>query len=228
MARMQVVVVSPHPDDAELGMGGTIARLVDEGHAVLVVDLTNGEPTPMGTPERRLAEAAEADRVLGCTRINLGMPNRELVHSIEHRHALAAVLRSHRCDILFAPHPDDAHPDHIAATRIAEDARFDAKLTKSRILGEPVHPRRIIHYFCTHLRATANPTFALDISSTADRKHRSILAYRSQVVDHAPNRSLPDQIDARDRYFGSRIGTERAEPFWSRELLAIDSLSALR
>ena len=68
---MNIVVVAPHPDDAELGMGGTIARLVHEGHDVLVVDLTNGEPTPCGSPERRMQEAAAADAVLGCKRINL-------------------------------------------------------------------------------------------------------------------------------------------------------------
>lgn len=224
---MQIVIVSPHPDDAELGMGGTIARLVLEGHQVLVVDLTNGEPTPKGSPERRTAEAAEADRILGCRRVNLGMPNRELVATIANRHALAAVLRAHRCEIMFVPHPDDAHPDHIAATRIAEDARFDAKLSRSSIEGDPIHPRRVIHYYCTHLKAVADPTFALDISRTAERKRRAILAYRSQVVDHAPNATLPDQVDARDRYFGTRIGVERAEPFWCRELLAVSGIDAI-
>ncbi len=228
MPRVNIVVVAPHPDDAELGMGGTIARLVSEGHSVLVVDMTDGEPTPRGTPERRAREAAAADAILGCNRVNLGLPNRAVVHSIEARHRLAAVLRSHRCEILFAPHPDDAHPDHIAVTRIAEDARFDAKLTRSSIPGEPIHPRRLIHYYCTHLKSVPSPSFALDITPFAVRKRDAILAYRSQVVEHDPNRSLPDQVDARDRYFGSRIGVEHAEPFWCRELLALDGIASIR
>ena len=224
---LRIVVVAPHPDDAELGMGGTIARLVAEGHSVHIVDLTNGEPTPRGTPEQRAVEAADADRVLGTTRTNLGLTNRALMHTLEARHALAAVLRAQRCEILFAPHPEDAHPDHIAATRIVEDARFDAKLTKSPIPGDPVHPRRLIHYFCTHLKSIPAPTFALDISRHREAKRAAILAYRSQVVDHEPNRRLPEDVDLRDRFIGSRLGVEAAEPFWCRELLGIESLASI-
>jgi len=221
------VVVAPHPDDAELGMGGTIARLVAEGHAVHIVDLTDGEPTPCGTRERRAAEAADADRILGTTRTNLGLANRALVHTLEARHALAAVLRAQRCDILFAPHPEDTHPDHIAATRIAEDARFDAKLTRSAIPGDPIHPRRLVHYYCTHLKAVPAPTFALEISPYRETKRAAILAYRSQVVDHLPNRRLPEDVDLRDRFMGSRLGVEAAEPFWCRELLGVESLRSI-
>jgi bacillithiol biosynthesis deacetylase BshB1 len=224
---VNIVVVAPHPDDAELGMGGTIARMVDDGHSVLIVDMTDGEPTPKGTPARRSQEAEDATRILGCQRLNLGLPNRSVVHGIEARHRLAAVLRAHRCDVVFAPHPDDAHPDHIAVTRITEDARFDAKLSNSTIPGDPIHPRRLIHYYCTHLRAVPAPTFALDISATAERKRASILAYRSQVIDHEPNRTLPDQVDARDRFMGTRLGVERAEPFWCRELLGIAGIGSI-
>ena len=208
-------------------MGGTIARMVDDGHSVLIVDMTDGEPTPKGTPARRRQEAEDATRILGCQRLNLGLPNRSVVHGIEARHRLAAVLRAHRCDVVVAPHPDDAHPDHIAVTRITEDARFDAKLSNSTIPGDPIHPRRLIHYYCTHLRAVPAPTFALDISATAERKRASILAYRSQVIDHEPNRTLPDQVDARDRFMGTRLGVERAEPFWCRELLGIAGIGSI-
>lgn len=225
---MKIVVVAPHPDDAELGMGGTIARLVAEGHEVLVVDLTDGEPTPCGSPERRRAESADADAILGCRRVNLGMPNRTLEHSLANRHALAGLLRVERCEILFAPHPEDAHPDHVAATRIAEDARFDAKLTRCSLPGDPIHPRRLIHYYCTHLRSMPDPTFAIDVTAYRSKKRDAILAYRSQVVDHAPNRCLPEQVDARDRYVGSRLGVDAAEPFWCRELLGLSGIDAVR
>lgn len=224
---MNIVVVAPHPDDAELGMGGTIARLVNEGHDVLIVDLTDGEPTPQGSPSKRVAEAEAARAILGCRRLNLALPNRRLEHTLAARHAVAEVLRMERCEILFAPHPDDAHPDHLAATRIAADARFDAKLSNCNLRGEPIHPRRLIHYYCTHLRSVPDPTFALDISAYSARKRDSILAYTSQVTDHPPNRGLPDSIAARDQFMGSRLGVAAAEPFWCRELLGLRSLDAL-
>lgn len=224
---MNIVVVAPHPDDAELGMGGTIARLVREGHSVTIVDLTNGEPTPCGTPERRAAEAAAADDILGCARVNLGLPNRRLEHTIAARHALASVLRTRRCEVLFAPHPEDVHPDHVAATQIAEHARFDAKLTRSELAGDPIHPRKLVYYYCTHLRSIPDPTFALDMGAFRSIKREAILAYRSQVVDHEPNRMLPEQVDLRDRYIGTRLGVEAAEPFWCRELPGLRTLDAL-
>jgi LmbE family N-acetylglucosaminyl deacetylase len=174
-----------------------------------------------------MQEAAAADVILGCKRVNLGLPNRRLEHGIAARHALASVLRSHRCEILFAPHPEDVHPDHVAATEIAEHARFDAKLTKTDLAGEPIHPRKLVYYFCTHLKSMPDPTFALDISAFRAKKREAILAYRSQVVDHPPNRVLPEQVDLRDRFVGSRIGVDAAEPFWCRELPGLRSIESL-
>src|SRR6266478_3246349 len=126
-----ILVIGPHPDDQELGMGGTIIRLTSQGHRVHVVDMTNGEPTPFGSVETRAKESAAAAKVLGVERTLLGLKNREVVHDIPSRHKTAAVIRAHAADWLFVPYPLDAHPDHMAVTRICEDARFDAKLTKS-------------------------------------------------------------------------------------------------
>src|SRR5213080_4364640 len=81
-----ILVIGPHPDDQELGMGGTIARLVQQGHAVHLIDMTNGEPTPNGSVETRAREAAESAKVLGVTRTLLGLKNREVIHDIESRH----------------------------------------------------------------------------------------------------------------------------------------------
>jgi LmbE family N-acetylglucosaminyl deacetylase len=139
MAR--IVVVGPHPDDQELGMGGTIARLARQGHHVLLLDMTNGEPTPYGDPETRKAEAAAATKILSpnqndhpggvpITRMLLGLTNREVQHTLEARHRTAAVFRAWQADMIFTTYPVDAHPDHRAVTRIVEDARFDSKLSK--------------------------------------------------------------------------------------------------
>ena len=127
MAR--ILVFGPHPDDQELGMGGTIARLSKQGHDVVLVDMTDGEPTPHGDPETRAQEAAAAAEILGVRRVQIGLRNRFVEHTIEARHVVAGIIREHQADILFVPYWEDAHPDHRAVTRIVEDARFDAKLT---------------------------------------------------------------------------------------------------
>jgi len=221
MPRCQVLVVAPHPDDAELAMGGTMARLAALGHRVHVLDLTDGEPTPHGSPAKRAREARRAAAILGITRSCLGLANREIVHDLASRHAVAAAIRLYRPDLLFAPYGEDAHPDHVAATRIVEDARFDAKLTKSRIPGEPHWTPRLFHYYATHLRIVPAPSFLVDTSGFDGLRRRAVLAYRSQFVEHRGNRRVVAWLDAAAIYFGSRIGTATAEPFFSREAIGI-------
>jgi len=220
-----ILVFGPHPDDAELGMGGTILKLAWQGHKVHIVDMTNGEPTPFGSIETRAREAAAAAKVLGIGRTLVGLPNREVVHSIESRHKVAAVIRQHRADWLFVPYPIDAHPDHVAVTKICEDARFDAKLTKSSIPGDPYYPKRIIYYFCTHLRLNYTPNFCIDISDTIDQKIESIKCYASQFVGNSA--FVPEMVRTTTAYFGSRIGTAFAEPFFTYETLGFGGLDRL-
>jgi len=206
-------------------MGGSVARLVSQGHRVHLVDMTNGEPTPLGTPELRAKEAAAAAKILGVGRTLVGLPNRQVVHSIEARHKVAAIIRVHRPDWLFLPYPIDAHPDHVAVTRIGEDARFDAKLTKTDIPGEPFYPKRIIYYYCTHLRMNFQPTFCLDISEQVETKIAAIKAYASQFV--ANNSPVTEMVKTMNGYFGGRIGTAYAEPFFTYEALGFSGLNEL-
>src|SRR6185437_10484205 len=98
MSMASILIIGPHPDDQELGMGGSIAKLVRQKHLVHLVDMTNGEPTPLGSIEKRARESAAAAKILGVERTNLGLPNREVVHTVEARHKLAAVIRVHRPD----------------------------------------------------------------------------------------------------------------------------------
>lgn len=225
MAR--ILVVGPHPDDQELGMGGTIARLVAQGHHVLLLDMTNGEPTPFGDPETRAREAAEAARILGAERRLLDLPNRRLEHSIEARHRVAGVIRTFRADVIFTPYFQDAHPDHVATTRIVEDARFDAKLTKIDLPGDPIYPRWLFYYYCTHLRWVADPSFLVDITGHEQAKRDAIIAYRTQFVLPERNRAVVEWLEAASRYFGSRIGTHAAEPFFTKEPLGLHSLGSI-
>ena len=206
-------------------MGGSIARLVSQGHRVHLVDMTNGEPTPLGTTEMRAREAAAAAKILGVERTLVGLPNRQVVHTIEARHKVAAVIRVRRPDWIFLPFPIDAHPDHVAVTRIGEDARFDAKLTKTDIPGEPFYPKRIIYYYCTHLRMNFQPTFCLDISGQIDTKIAAVKAYASQFV--ANNSPVTEMVRTLNGYFGGRIGTAYAEPFFTYEALGFSGLNEL-
>lgn len=219
------LIIAPHPDDGELGMGGTIIKLARQGHRVHLLDMTNGEPTPRGSPEIRAGEAAAAARVLGIERSCLGLKNREVVHTVEARHKLAAAIRLHRPNVMFVPYPTDAHPDHVAVTRIAEDARFDAKLTKTSIPGEPWHPKRIVYYFCTHLRLNFNPTFCIDTSDTHAAKMEACACYASQGL--TPESDLMRMVNGVSVYFGGRIGTQFAEPFYSHEVIGLGGLDQL-
>jgi bacillithiol biosynthesis deacetylase BshB1 len=224
-AMASILVIGPHPDDQELGMGGSIARLAGQGHRVHLVDMTNGEPTPLGTPERRAKEAAAAAKILGVERTLLGLHNREVVHTLDARHRLAAVIRQHRPNWMFVPYPIDAHPDHVATTRIAEDARFDAKLTRSAIPGEPWHPKRIIYYYCTHLMMNFQPVFFLDVSGQMETKIAAVRAYESQFIE---NKSpVVEMVRTMNAFYGGRIGTPYAEPFFTYEALGFGGLDQL-
>lgn len=224
---MRILVFGPHPDDQELGMGGTIARLAQQGHDVVLVDMTDGEPTPYGDPETRAIEARLAAEILGVTRVAVGLRNRFVEHTIEARHAVAGIIREHQADVLFVPHPEDAHPDHRATTRIVEDARFDAKLTKIDLPGEPVYPRWLFHYYCTHLRIVPSPSFLMDITGYEQRKHDAIVAYETQFVLPEKNRGVVDWLRSANHFYGSRIGTAAAEPFFAHEPLGLTGLNAL-
>lgn len=222
-----ILVVGPHPDDQELGMGATIAKLVDQGHDVLLLDMTNGEPTPYGDPATRAKEAAAAAEILGVTRVLLDLPNRSVEHTLEARHKVAGVIRQHQAQIVFTPYFEDAHPDHRAGTRIVEDARFDAKLTKTDLPGEPIYPKWLFYYYATHLRWVADPSFCVDVTGYVDRKIDSINAYHTQFVLPENNRRVVEWVRSSADYFGSRIGTHAAEPFFTKEPVGLEDLGSL-
>lgn len=225
MAR--ILVVGPHPDDQELGMGGTVIRLAQQGHDVLLLDMTNGEPTPHGSPEQREKEWTAAAELMGVQRRLLGLKNREVMHTLEGRHAVAGVMREHQTQMVFLPFEEDAHPDHRATTRLVEDARFDAKLTKTDLPGEPIYPRWMFYYYCTHLRWVANPSFCVDITEQMDVKEQAILAYETQFVAPEKNRKVVTWVRQMNGYMGSRIGTAYAEPFFTKEPLGLSALGDL-
>jgi len=225
---LDVLVIAPHPDDAELGMGGTIALMKTQGLRVGVLDLTDGEPTPRGSRETRSRETAAATAVLGIPwRENLGLPNRRLRATLAARAALAGTIRRVRPRWLFAPHWIDAHPDHVAATRLVEAARFWAKLTKCDLPGDPWHPERIFYYSCVHLKLVRQPAFVVDVSANWETKWASLACYTSQFDQTAPKPTVLDRVEAASRWWGASIGTLHGEPFSSREPLGLRSFDAI-
>ncbi len=227
---LDALVIAPHPDDAELGMGGTIVKLIQSGWNIGVLDLTSGEPTPHGSLEIRGKETALATAELGLKwRYNMGWTNRELEPTLAHRHELASLIRLVRPRWLFAPYWEDAHPDHLAATQLVEAARFWSKLSKTDLAGEPFHPERILYYFCIHLRLAIQPTFVVDISQEWSAKAKSIACYQSQFV--AGRNSQPptflDRLQEEAGYWGKSIGTTFGEPFAMREPLGLRDLDRL-
>ncbi len=228
---LDALVIAAHPDDAELGMAGAIMMMLASGKKVGILDLTNGEPTPHGTPELRQQETDAASKVMGISwRMNLGLTNRKLEADLESRAKLAGVIRQTRPRWLFAPFWIDAHPDHAAATKLVDDARFWAKLTKSELDGEPFHPERIYNYYCVHLKMHPNPAFVLDISEYWERKQAAISCFESQFVtgrEHL-DPSFIESLRIEAAYWGKTIGVKYGEPFNCREPLALGDLNGLK
>jgi N-acetylglucosamine malate deacetylase 1 len=186
--KLDVVAVGPHPDDLEILCGGTLARLVQQGYRVGIFDLTTGEPTPRGSEEIRAHEAEEARQVLGVpVRINLGLPNRELMDSPPNRYVLATAFRRYRPGVVIGTlgRTPAASPDHHQGSLLIEAARFYSQLTKwdDRFAGAP--PYRVPHLVYAPFPFDAEQrhfpsTFVVDISTTFEQKLRAVECYRSQ------------------------------------------------
>lgn len=208
-------------------MGGSIARMQQEGFAVGILDLTDGEPTPLGSREQRRIETENSSRVLeiGWRRC-LGLPNRSVENTIEARWSLAGILREVRPRVIFAPYWEDAHPDHVAASALVDAARFWGKLTKSDIPGEPHWTRHLFYYFSIHLKMPERPSFVLDVGEHLETKIKAVQCYQSQF-GRSPRAGVPDiaeNLRTRARYWGSMIGAQHGEPFASREPIGLNGI----
>jgi bacillithiol biosynthesis deacetylase BshB1 len=227
---VEYLTVAPHPDDAELGMGGVLVKLARAGRRIAIVDLTSGEPTPFGSPEKRRAESEAATKVLGLAhRENLGLVNRELEATLPARVRLAECFRRLRPRVVFVPYWKDAHPDHLAATQLAIQARFHAKLTKTDMAGDPHWPHRFLFYYCTHLRAYDDTRFVVDVSDEFAAKVRCIECYQSQFYEGRGEAAgaVVQAVGDVNRHWGRLIGRPYGEAFASQEMVGLGDLDGL-
>ncbi len=224
-----VVAVAAHPDDLEVAMGGTAARLTAAGQRVLFVDLTDGEPARHGRPHERAAQAARAAEVLGVERRTLDCHDRLLVDSIENRLAVARIIRAHRPRLVFATQGSGVHPDHKALTDIVVGGVFYARLPKwdeveggSALEGtEPHEVDRLFFARCRMEPPWERFDFAVDVSGVYQTKLAAIGAYTS--VFQGEQARLVDRYRAEDQWVGRLVGTAYAEPFRARSPLLVSS-----
>ncbi len=225
----KILTIGTHPDDIDAGMGGTIIKFSKIGHHIDVVDLTNGEPTPYGSPEIRKKEWEKASTLLKIqSRTVLDLPNRYLFDTVHARKKLAEEIRKLKPEILFLPYWEDAHPDHIQATQIGESAKFYAKLTKTDMQYEPWYPKHVFYYLWSHLNTHLNPAFIIDITAEFNEKILAVKAFQSQYMYSEEQwERVENKIISICQYYGSLIGVKYGEPFASREQLGLKDIRDL-
>jgi len=226
----KAMIVAAHPDDAELAIGATIAKLIDQKWNIMIVDLTDGEPTPFGSKQTRKKETQKANNILGVkNRICLEMKNRHLMPTIENRKKLAQAIRDFQPQIIFAQYQQDYHPDHTAAAKLVIDARFEAKLSKSPLNGKPWWTEKLFYYFSTHKPAFVKPDLLIDVSAHWPKKIAAIKAYQSQLKNNPYKRTggLLQQVESTGRYWGNAASVKYAEPFITTDPILIKKFDLL-
>ncbi|HKV37748.1 MAG TPA: bacillithiol biosynthesis deacetylase BshB1 [Blastocatellia bacterium] len=232
---LDVLAVGAHPDDVELGCGGTLAKLISMGYRVGILDMTRGEMGTRGTPEIRAQEAAASAKVLGlAVRDNLEQLDGRIWLTEESRVAMVRKIRRYRPKVLLAHYWEDPHSDHAHTCQIVREAAHAAGLAKydGESGQERYRPHAMAHFM---LPRTAVPSFVVDISEFAEIKLASIACYRSQLYDPSskePETSISSEaflrrIESRQRFYGSVIGVEHGEAFVVRESLNVHDPVAL-
>jgi bacillithiol biosynthesis deacetylase BshB1 len=220
---IDLLVFGPHPDDIEIGLGGTVARHAAAGHQVGLCDLTEGELSSNGTVEARRAEAAAAARVLGASfRENLKWPDGGITRTPALIESAVEIIRRHRPRTIAIPYWKDRHPDHVDASHVLRVAAFKSGLRRYAPGTDPWRPDWVCYYF---INDGATPSFVVDVSAHYQRKRDALACYKSQFapaeadaiatrLTHATFRQL---VESRDAQFGALAGVAFAEGIVVRE-----------
>ncbi|MBU2552114.1 MAG: bacillithiol biosynthesis deacetylase BshB1 [Proteobacteria bacterium] len=230
---IDLLVFSPHPDDAELGCGGSILRAVEAGLTVDLADMTSGEGATRGGTEERQREREAAARMLGLReRLCLNLPDTRLGAEASHRLSLISLIRRARPQVVLAPYWEDRHPDHEAAGRLVREACFYAGVA-SVGQGEPFRPGWVYHYM---IHRPFQPSFVMDISPVWKKKIEVLEAYATQFTEAEPagnptalsGPAFMRAHQARCMHFGAMIGVEYGEPFFSSGPLPLNGFPGVR
>ncbi len=237
--KLDVLVFAAHPDDAELSMGGTIAKLTKAGLKVGIIDLTQGELGTRGSKAIRKKEAAKAAKILNISfRDNLAIKDGSVKYNDVYLKKIISKIREHQPKLIFAPFSNDRHPDHIGASQLVKEAMFFSGLTKIKTNAngkvQPAYrPKNLFYYMQTY---EFKPTFIIDITDTFETKMNSIWAYDTQF--HNPKSSEPETfisqpifiqfVEARAKYYGFKIGKAFGEAFYSEEEIELDLVGRIK
>lgn len=222
---LDLLVFGPHPDDAEIGLGGTIARQTSQGYAVGICDLTRGELGSNGTVNERLAEAEAARAVLGAAlRENLGWPDGGIGQVPDHIREAVEAIRRWRPRTIAIPYWQDRHPDHLAAATVLAAAAFRSGLRRYAAAGEPWRADWVCYYF---INDSAPPSFVVDVSDSYETKRAALACHGSQfnagragsVATRLTSPRFTQLIESRDAQFGALAGVAFAEGLIVKEPL---------
>lgn len=216
--QLDILVFGAHADDAEIGMAGTIYKHIEAGLRVGICDLTYAEMSSNGTVETRKQEAIEAGELLKLSsRTNLGLPDRGLTITTEHIEAVTAEIRRHAPRIVFAPYWEDRHPDHVACSKLVEEAVFNAKLRRYMPDLPIVNVEQLYFYFINDL---GQVDLIVDTTQQYEMKEKALSCYRSQfeqkitdTVATPLNQGYIERVKSRDRLVGQRRLVPFAEGF---------------
>ena len=228
------LVIAAHPDDAETQMGGTLAKLTDQGQRILLVDLTDGEPTEFAEAGVRAQQAKEAARILGVERLSLGLQDRLLTDTMETRLRVAQLLREHRPRFVYGTGEACVHPDHAAAVGLTRAAVFLARLGQwERVPGgdllagqEPWAVERLFFPHCKMEPPWGEFAFAVDVSAVYERKRQALAVYQS--IFQAQGDRLLALYEAEDQYYGRMLGVAYAEIYRSAAPLLVEDPTVFR
>jgi len=233
MPTCDVMAFGAHPDDIELGCGGTLAKLAAMGRRVVLVDLTRGEMGTRGTAETRAQEAARAAEILGAAaRENLALPDGKLAPNEQAIRRVVDVVRWYQPEVVFLPHDQDRHPDHGHASEIVYEGVFAAGLRRYETGQAAFRPSKLFYFMGFH---TFETEFIVDITDYAELKLDAVAAYATQFdarVGSDPQTRLTAEgfwpsVEHRMGYFGAMIGARFGEGFRMRGMLAVDDPTTL-
>ena len=232
--KTDLLAFGAHPDDVEMGCGGTIAKSAASGKIVGIVDLTKGELGTNGTPELRDKEASLACKIIGARfRLNLGFTDGFIFNNKENQIEVIKLIRHYRPDIILSPTQIDRHSDHGKASDLIYEAAFLSGLTKLRTnyknkVQEPWRPKINLNYQQWN---DFKPDVLIDISDFIETKKEAVLAYKSQVLKDSETKSTKinsnnfiDSIKYRAMNYGRLIDKEYAEAFQSRKNIAVNNI----